>query len=293
MLEYENVPHGTMDFPVGIHDTKYADGFRLYPHIHRELELLVLTKGCGTMYIDGKEYYLKEGDGVFVNSCQLHLGVRANDEPCEFFAVVFAPEFIGGLGGDAIAEKYVFPVINKKISLPTFLSRETQWQRQILDLTCDIHDFNLVGLPLSELSIKAKLLEIWRLMFLNGEQSATTTNSGIEKVKTAMEYIRAEFSSPLTLNDMARKSNLNRDYFCRLFSSVMHMTPFTYLLRVRIDNACRLLRDKKLPVSEVAESCGFNSFSYFSKKFKEVMGCTPAEYGNKFKTTLLDSGTGP
>ena len=129
MIEYENVAHGSASFPVGIHDTECTDGFRLYPHIHRELELLVLTKGSGIIYIDGKEYFLKMGDGVFVNSCQLHLGVRADNEPCKFFAVVFAPEFIGGLGGDIIEEKYVFPVTNKKISLPTFLSRETQWQR--------------------------------------------------------------------------------------------------------------------------------------------------------------------
>lgn len=285
MLEYENVPHGTTGFPMGIHDTQCADGFRLYPHIHRELEFLVITKGSGAIYIDGKEHFIKEGDGVFVNSCQLHLGVPADKNPCEFFAVVFAPELIGSLGGDIIAEKYVFPVINKQISLSAFLSSEIQWQRQIIELLYEIHDSGVMKMPLSELLTKAKLLEIWRLMFLHGEHSAPGSNSGIEKVKAAMEYIRAEYASPLSLNDMARKINLSRDYFCRLFTSVVHVTPFTYLLRVRIDNACRLLRENRLPVSEVAESCGFNSFSYFSKRFKEVMGCTPVEYGYRCRDT--------
>ena len=278
MPVYETIPHGSVSFPLGIHDTALSDGFRLYPHIHRELEILVVTKGRAIMYIDGEEFYLNEGGGVFVNSCQLHLGVRADNEACEFFAMVFAPEFITGLGGDAIMEKYVFPVINKKISLPTFLDGKKQ--KRIIDLAREIHDIHEGRDPLFELSAKARLLEIWRLLFLMGEKSTAAADDGIEKMKTAMEYIRTEYAAPLTLADMAGKVGLNRDYFCRFFSSVMHITPFTYLLRVRIDNACRLLR-KQLPVSEVAEKCGFNSFSYFSKRFKELIGCTPIEYKNR------------
>ena len=279
MNYYENLRHGTEDFPIGIHDTICQKGFHLYPHLHSEFEFLVMTKGCGNVYIDDAAYELQAGEALFINCHQLHLGEPADNAPAEFFAVVFAPEIFGSPVKDLIADKYVAPIINKLLTLPVKYTHTQPWQSDILNILCDIHRLYLEASLGWELKIKARLLELWQLSFINADKQAQNNyNPTIENIKKAAIYIKQHYSQPLTLDDMASHINMNRSYFCRCFSEIMHTTPFEYLLQTRIDNSCLLLKSTSLSVGEIAGQCGFNSFSYFSKTFKRFIGVSPSEY---------------
>ncbi|MBE5948815.1 MAG: helix-turn-helix domain-containing protein [Lachnospiraceae bacterium] len=280
MNYYENLNHGTGGFPIGIHDTICEKGFYLYPHIHREFEFLVMKKGTGKMYIDGAECNIKVGDAIFINSEELHVGINVDEEEAEFFAVVFAPEMFGNFGDDEIMNKYVLPVLNKRKTLPRMYCSGVEWQDGVLGLLDEIHVAYSLAEVGFELKIKSLLMQIWQICFVHGEQEQENGNQGrtIEDMKKVFLYIQNEYASPLSLEDMASKVNMSREYFCRRFSELMHMTPFEYLLRVRIENSCRMLLDDNLTIGEVATQCGFNSFSYFSKVFRRFVGCTPREY---------------
>lgn len=296
MTLYETFAHGTPDFPVGIHDTIWPDGFRLYPHIHREFEFLLLTNGHGNMYINGQKYALCPGDGVFVNSGILHLGSWVDKNPCEFFAVVFAPEIFSEMGNNLIANKYILPVLKNKISLPVHYSREVYWQAAVLDSALQIHKLNKEKPVGFELCVKAQLLNLWQQCFAHSLPCVEAADKSLDDMISAMEFIRAEYASPLTLADIAARCHMSQGYFCRRFAEVMHLSPFAYLLKIRIDNSCRMLQSTKLPIGEVAGRCGFNSFSYFSKKFKELTGCTPMAYRKKYgagKTNLYLDASAP
>lgn len=278
MSVYENLRHGSPAFPIGVHNTRYPDGFWLYPHIHREFEILVMQKGSGILYIDEKEYPINPGDGFFINSKALHLGKKTNTDPCEFYALVFAPEFFGQLGNDHIADKFIYPVMNNQIILPSVFNGKTSWGRELISMTDEINFLNRTKPAAHELEVKALLLCIWKTLFSNSSSDSASMDKGLENIKTAIEFIQKEYASPLTLEDIAECISMSREHFCRRFSHVMHMTPFEYLNRIRIDNSCRMLDGTNLSVGEIAEKCGFNSFSYFSKKFKEIVGMTPARY---------------
>ena len=140
------------------------------------------------------------------------------------------------------------------------------------------------GSPGWEMELKAGLFRLWRQCFSHGRIGRQTgADRHFSEIKLALEYIRSDYASPITLESMAARAGMSREYFCRVFSSHMHMSPFDYLLRVRVDNGCNFLRETRLPVGEIAQRCGFNSFSYFSKRFKEIMGCTPAEYMSRYR----------
>ncbi len=283
MSSYENLSHGTPDFPIGIHDTHCGDGFWLYPHIHREFEFLIMTQGAGTVFIDGQPFFISAGDGVFISSHSLHLGKKTDTSPCRFFAIVFAPEIFGG-EGDLVSRSYIRPVTENKISFPTLYRPSVEWQKEVLDRALHIHAANREHLPLAELIIKEELFAIWRLCFAHGERASASQDPALRDMIKAMEFIRAEYASPITLKDIADSVNMSEGYFCRKFSDSMHISPFEYLLRIRIDNSCRLLQSTNLSISEAASACGFNSFSYFSKKFKEYVGKTPTAYRKKYNS---------
>lgn len=277
MNNYETVKHGTADFPLEVHTIHQADGFSLYPHIHKEFELLVITEGSGKIFIDGKANELSAGDGVFINSGALHMGTGDGKESCSFYAIVFSAEMFGRFGNDLIMNKYVSPIINGKVIFPALFRSGTDWQKLIL-MSCEkISELYRERKPCFELRIKEQLLRIWSICTEHARKSGEP-DRGLETVKKAIEFMQREYASPLTLEEISAHVSMSREHFCRCFSAIMKMPPFEYLNLLRIDKGCCLLKETDLPISRIAELCGFNSFSYFSKKFKKTTGTTPAAY---------------
>lgn len=277
-MNYESVKHGTSDFPIEVHTTRQTDGFSLYPHIHKEFELLVITEGRGKIFIDGIGYDIEKGDGVFINSGALHMGISNSDKPCVFYAIVFAAELFGRFGNDLIMNKYVSPIINGKVIFPAVFRGCSDWQTDILESCRKIAELYRERKACFELRIKEQIFKIWSICMGHARVQNSEPDKGLEIVKKAIEFIQNEYSAPLTLNDISAHVNMSREHFCRKFSSIMHMPPFEYLNFVRIDNSCYLLRESDISIGRISELCGFNSFSYFSKKFKMATGKTPAEY---------------
>ncbi|MBR5536066.1 MAG: AraC family transcriptional regulator [Clostridia bacterium] len=271
MKRYENLKHGTEEFPVGIHNTLCKDGFSLYPHIHREFEFLVMKKGKGVLYIENEKFNLKEGEGVFINSEELHIGIKTDGGEAEFFAVVFAPEVFGSSRVDAVVQNYVEPVLKKKIRPARRL------EKGAVELLYKINE------KPGELMIKSHLYALWDMCLTGAEKTTgTVKDKGVNEIKAVMAYIRENFDKNIALEDMAGHVNISRGYLCREFKRVLHMTPFEYLIQIRIDKGCEMLKDEEWSIGEIAQRCGFNSFSYFTKIFGEKVGCSPKEYRQKY-----------
>ncbi len=266
MKKYEDMQHGKSDFPIGIHHTTCNRGFSLYPHIHREFEFLVMEEGRGIIYIENEKVEIKAGEGIFVNSEELHIGVKTDSERAKFFAVVFAPEIFGNFGMDVIMQKYVEPVIKGKIR------PERRIEKEGVELLCRMHKEK------SELKIKAMLFEVWDICIKGAKREEAEKSKSVEEIKRVLAYIRENYDKEITLEDMAGFINISKSYLCREFKRVLHMSPFDYLTQIRIDAACEMLKNTQSSIGEIATMCGFNSFSYFSKIFSERVGVSPREY---------------
>ncbi|MEZ0485254.1 AraC family transcriptional regulator [Fibrella aquatica] len=97
----------------------------------------------------------------------------------------------------------------------------------------------------------------------------------LEKVFT---YIFDHYSSSITLDDVANIANLTPGAFCRFFRQHTRKTFSMLLNEVRIEHACRHLRESKQTISQIASNCGYTNLSNFNRQFKEVMGMSPSAY---------------
>ena len=88
----------------------------------------------------------------------------------------------------------------------------------------------------------------------------------------------ARFAEPLDLDAMAREAGFSRYHFAREFRAAFGEPPGTYLSRRRVERAKRLLESANLSVTEVCMVVGFASLSSFSRRFTELVGCTPSVY---------------
>lgn len=97
----------------------------------------------------------------------------------------------------------------------------------------------------------------------------------ISKIK---KYIYNHYSEELSLQLVADKFYLNKNYFCQYFKKETNKNFIDYLTEVRIEKAKKLLKLENLPSSEVAEKVGFNNVNYFVRVFKKVTGVSITEY---------------
>ena len=97
------------------------------------------------------------------------------------------------------------------------------------------------------------------------------------KLEEARQAIHQGFQSPsLTVSSLAQGAEMSETYFRRLFKARYGTSPAEYITGCRISYAKELLKMDYLPISEIAESCGFSSASYFCRVFKKCTGTTPA-----------------
>jgi AraC-like DNA-binding protein len=98
------------------------------------------------------------------------------------------------------------------------------------------------------------------------------------RLSRAVEILHERFAEPLSTRELADMARLSRSQFDRHFRRLFGTTPRDYLLRVRIDAACRLLANTDLKTTDVALKTGFYDHSHFSRSFCRIMGVSPTAY---------------
>ena len=115
-----------------------------------------------------------------------------------------------------------------------------------------------------------------------------------DRMDRALTYINANIGRKLTLSQVSRSVGLAPAVFSRFFSRVTRKTFSQYVLELRVSNACHLLLEANMSVSEICYNSGFNNLSNFNRLFKKVKQTTPREFRNKAKRIIaLAAGTLP
>ena len=97
-------------------------------------------------------------------------------------------------------------------------------------------------------------------------------------VHKVMDYVKANYSKKISLDDVARHVYLSRSYLSSIFKEETGDSLFAYINRVRIDKSKMLLLDSAVNLVDVASLCGFDDQSYFTKVFKKATGVSPKKY---------------
>lgn len=98
------------------------------------------------------------------------------------------------------------------------------------------------------------------------------------RIGEAVRLMHARFAEDLKTRDFARVAGLSPSQFNRRFRALFGTTPREYLLRVRVNAACRFLETTGWTVARVALETGFFDHSHFTRIFRRLMGLTPATY---------------
>lgn len=97
-------------------------------------------------------------------------------------------------------------------------------------------------------------------------------------VVEAIQFLEEHYAEKISLDDISQAFNTNRTTLISEFKKVTTLSPYRYLLQIRMNMATTLLRKTELPIDEICYRTGFNDLGYFSKLFKKELGYSPGEY---------------
>jgi len=104
------------------------------------------------------------------------------------------------------------------------------------------------------------------------------SRSADERVRLSVETLRRDWQRPHRLDELATAAHVSVTHYSALFRRHTGFAPIDFLIRLRVQHACRLLDTTKLPVGEIAELVGYRDPYYFTRCFRRVMGCAPRHY---------------
>lgn len=101
-------------------------------------------------------------------------------------------------------------------------------------------------------------------------------------IENAIELMQTRYNEALSTQEIADIIGVQRSYFSTLFKARTGISPYRYLMQLRIKKACQMLKQSDMPVAAIAEAVGLNAQN-FSRTFKKETGVTPREYRNNIK----------
>ena len=94
----------------------------------------------------------------------------------------------------------------------------------------------------------------------------------------AVEYMHQHWNEHITLDSLAHAAHFSTYYFAKQFKRWKGISPYEYVIQLRLDEVKRLLCTTKDSVGKIAVECGFDSSSHLIYHFRTRIGITPAAF---------------
>lgn len=100
----------------------------------------------------------------------------------------------------------------------------------------------------------------------------------MDDMAQAVEYFRAHYNKPVSIEDYAASHNISVSWFIQNFKQYTNTTPAQYVQLLRTTNAKSLLETTNYNISEISNLVGYENPLYFSRFFKKQFGVSPSQF---------------
>ena len=255
-------------------------------HEHDFYEVGVVLKGNGIQHINNNETSMKKGDVFVLKGNDKHyISSHQGLEICylQFDESFFMPywyelRLMKGFQNLFILQPHQDhdPALKSIMSLnPEELDR---CHEKLLEMFDEFrHEY--AGYQTRIIALFSELVVYLSRMY----EKITLPKTGMFRLSDAVIYMEQFYYLPISIQELASKSQLSLSAFSKLFRKVYKYPPLYFLNQIRINRACRLLHSTELSITEIAEKTGFDDLNYFSRKFRQIKGLTPKEFRKSSK----------
>lgn len=250
-------------------------------HFHNVHEIAWIVKGSGKRIVGDNIEYFNDNDLVFIgrflpHACYVGEDYKLTNQDFHALVIYFQPDWFNEtvLNSSEFLrmnkfikeiERGIKVVGNTRVKTIKALMRlkETSGLERIIR-TLDILDFVSRSDEYTYLASEG---------YLN-----SYGHNDVERLGEVYKYIMKNFTEVIKLSEISSIANMTSTSFCKYFKGKTGKTFSNFVNEVRIGQACKLMLNDRLTVSEICYSCGFNNLTNFNRNFKHFTKMTPTEY---------------
>lgn len=248
-----------------------------YPeHSHDCIEIGIVYGGTAKHLLSGSAEQIQRGDVFIIHSGGIHgffeckrfehMTISCSTEILSMMGINF--NFIYGIG----------ELFSGSPKVASFHLNNSEFNdaRRLIDSMYKLYMHN-------KIDEKANIRAYFSMLICLLAQSYTlhhNSDAVPERLSRAVTYINEHFKEKISLPEIAAKASLSVSQFGRIFKATYDMSPFNYVLELRLNEARRLLKHGSLSISEIAFIVGFNDTNYFSRAYKKYFGLSPTKTKN-------------
>ncbi|WP_437272360.1 AraC family transcriptional regulator [Staphylococcus succinus] len=240
--------------------------------VTRPIVIHIVSEGEGDFIYDGVTHHLCAGD-VFVLKKGMKVQYNPSiNKPWRYYWV--------GISGKQAHTYFSRSALAEHIVMKNY---DTTLLFSIISKICDLS---------ANMDIKKSqdiLLNQYLFELLHCLQETFPTNQDIldnqqlhTNIQVALDFINQNFTSNITIDDVAKKANLSRSYLYKMFIKHFNVSPKTYLIHLRMYQAAQLLIQTSHPISYIAYSVGYKDPLVFSKSFKHYFKISATAYRARY-----------
>ncbi|MDX9883129.1 MAG: AraC family transcriptional regulator [Prolixibacteraceae bacterium] len=266
---------------------RHDEMIRFYPHwhYHNEYELVYIHKSSGIRYVGDSINPYSEGDLVLLGSRLPHIWVNdikdlnTSENQAVSTVIHFQREFVHHVFFNLSLMENIRNLFQLSARGVRFINFQKTEQRLI-----NIQNSQATDKVILTLALLNQLCKHTRIELLSSkEYHLVTDNQNIDRLSKVHDYIVQHFKEKITLENLASVALMTPQAFCNYFKNKTLKTVFTYINDLKIGYSRKLLIETDLNVDQIAFESGFNSTTFYNRKFKEKIQMTPKEYRKRFK----------
>lgn len=256
-------------------------------HFHPEYEIMLVLEGRGIRFVGDSIERFDAGDLVFLGKDIPHF-YRSDEEyylgkspeRAKAMVVYFKENFLGEAFWnlpDIAPLKKLFCDAKRGIRLEGAVKEEII--RQMMQLS-------------EQKGGIAKVIDLLRILqIMSGAGNYELLSSRgfshspeeveCERMNQVYNFILNNYVNNPSLSSVSRFANMSTAAFCKYFKSRTNKTYTQFLNEIKIGNACKLLIENKISISQICFKIGFNNLTHFNSQFKRIIGLTPTQYQHK------------
>ena len=271
------IPHGSKTSIKVDHDVMphFYDTY----HTHEELQIMLVIKGHGSAYIGDKILHFEEGDVYLLGQNLPHVFKDKQSEDdlgIESISIFFLNEFMGN-GFLELPESRLLGALFEESKRGIQL--EGQLLENITENIWNIYNSDGLNRLLMLVNTLEQIAQSEDVSFISspGYHKPKRLVDG-QKINDVFDFMLANYSREVKLEEIAEIAHMSATAFCRYFKHHTRKTYSRFLNEIRVGQACQMLVDDKLSISNICYDSGFKNISNFNRQFKKISGFTPSEY---------------
>ncbi len=259
-IRFESHLHGHEGLPLIVWNTVIENGKRsCIANLHENIEILYFYDGEGFVTLDATVHPVSRGDFVVANANVAHH--IETDGQLSYLCLIVFRSYAAASGLDTNLIRFAPAFRDEDLAASMFrLQKEYE---------------NTEG-EYRATALRALSLEI--LLHLARHHRERAEARPTKGISDAISYIKTHYAEPITVEDVAHHVGYSLSYLSHEFRARTGSTVIRYLNLVRCEFSKSLLQDPSIPISAVAERCGYRNDSYFTRTFRKFNRITPSEY---------------